>query len=385
MFCPSCGKKNENDANKCNYCETSLEVKIIKAASQSSASENPYQTNLSIPSNSLLNSNILPPSAYETTKMPAVKAQELIDKEAEKKASQLAKPTPNVSSSKDNTATNWQLNLSLQWILFLLASLLSLLFIGQMPKLNFISYQENFIDRHLFSQITGFTALLIIFLQILLTIRKRLNLFSKLSFNFLRGLHIIGGISLIIVVLIHTGGYWKWNFNGALLLMFLTTVLQASLGNTLETRLTKRMILRRLASKYSKKRTGPIEEERVAKAVLHYLEKTSQNEEMSRQKAKEQAKQLWRDLFYRITDIQLTWEKMKLDRELANKRNGPEEGALTTQLSKLAASRFWAEVSRNKRPTAVQLMKILWTGLHIIFVSSFLVLLFFHILSIYYF
>lgn len=389
MFCPSCGKKNEDVADKCITCNAILAVKVIELSNQNkTADDDPYSTNLSIPSGNLANANVLTPATYETKEIPTARMQEILAQEAEKKARQISKAKHKPKEDKNNSTekVNWQLNLSIQWLLFVITLLMSLLLVTQILKhpLESLLGTEDLIKQHLFSQVTGFVALFFIFFQILLTIRKRWNLPSKLSFNWLRGIHIIGGFSLIIVVLVHTGASWKWNFNGVLLILFLFMSIQASIGNTLEVRLTRRMILRRLANKY-KGNTGSIEKERVTKAVLFYLEKTAQNEDVSREKAKEQAKQLLSDFFAVISDIKLMWAEMQLKRQITKKKHTLEEGALTTQLSNLAASRFWAQISKNKRPTAVQLMKILWSGLHIILVSSFLVLLFFHILSTYYF
>lgn len=398
MFCPACGSKNEENASNCIQCNASLAVKVLDVVQQDKAkADDPYSTNLSVPSGNLASSNTLPPSAYETTEIPAAQAQELLDKEAKKQEAQREKKKQAVSkankdiASKEKTvkpkeSTNWQLNLSVQWTLLAVTLAIASLFFLLVPKiyLSVIHYPESLIRHHLFLQITGFIAVALVLLQVLLSLRKRWNFPNQITFNSLRAVHIICGTFLTLIVFIHTGGYWKWNINGCLLIVFLLTTCQATLGNALEVRLTRRMILRRLAKKY-KGNTGPVEEERVTKAVLAYLEKSSQNEEISQRQAKQQAKDLWVGFIRRFTDLQLMWAERKLKKEIAKKRNSPEEGALTTQLSKLAASRFWAEISRNKRPTPVQLMKTLWLGLHIVFVSSFLVLLFFHILAVYYF
>jgi hypothetical protein len=69
----------------------------------------------------------------------------------------------------------------------------------------------------------------------LLSVRKRTG--ARLgAYPKWRSLHVLVGVALLILVVIHTGGRWGVNLNGWLLMAFMLTTFTALVGKLLEAR-----------------------------------------------------------------------------------------------------------------------------------------------------
>lgn len=96
----------------------------------------------------------------------------------------------------------------------------------------------NFFRSDLYKQTTGFIALMFVFLEMGLTLRKRgIRWKLKLPGSMLlwRSLHIFLGVGLLGIVLIHTNGSMGFNFNTAFLWVFFAVSLSALVGVVAET------------------------------------------------------------------------------------------------------------------------------------------------------
>ena len=106
--------------------------------------------------------------------------------------------------------------------------------------------RENAFDVHLFlhselyKQATGYTSLLFIAFEMLLTARKRgrgwlVKLSVPGSMPLWRSLHIFLGVALLGTTLVHTVGSTGDNFNGVFLWVFFAVTLSALVGVVTET------------------------------------------------------------------------------------------------------------------------------------------------------
>jgi len=99
---------------------------------------------------------------------------------------------------------------------------------------------HRFLRGEVYKQTTGYGALSLVLLELLLTVRKRSRSWIgriKLpgSMQFWRSFHIFLGVALVAMVLIHTIGATGMNFNAVFLWVFFATVLTALLGVVAET------------------------------------------------------------------------------------------------------------------------------------------------------
>ncbi|MEC4802727.1 MAG: hypothetical protein SAJ12_00410 [Jaaginema sp. PMC 1079.18] len=97
---------------------------------------------------------------------------------------------------------------------------------------------------NLYKQVTGFMALAFVFLEMVLTVRKRSRSWKfKItlpgSMQFWRSLHIFAGVGLLALVLIHTIGVNGLNFNAVFLWVFFFVTLSALVGVVAETGLVE--------------------------------------------------------------------------------------------------------------------------------------------------
>jgi len=101
---------------------------------------------------------------------------------------------------------------------------------------NFDFYQ--LLQTGVYKQATGFTALGLVLLEILLALRKRGRRWQVAlpgSVMLWRSTHIFVGVSLIGVILVHTFGATGHNYNGAFLWVFFAVSLSPLVGATTET------------------------------------------------------------------------------------------------------------------------------------------------------
>lgn len=110
----------------------------------------------------------------------------------------------------------------------------------------FDALRANGVDLHqftrgeLYKQVTGFTALGLVLLEVMLTARKRSRgWIGKISLPgsmlLWRSVHIFVGVGLVGMVLVHTLGANGLNFNAVFLWVFFATTLTALVGVVTET------------------------------------------------------------------------------------------------------------------------------------------------------
>ncbi|NEO84273.1 MAG: hypothetical protein F6J87_08470 [Spirulina sp. SIO3F2] len=106
--------------------------------------------------------------------------------------------------------------------------------------------RQNHFELHLifqseiYKQITGYSALFFVVLEMIFTARKRgrgwwLKIKVPGSMNFWRSLHIFLGVALLGVTLIHTVGVQGLNYNAVFLWVFFGVTLSALVGVVAET------------------------------------------------------------------------------------------------------------------------------------------------------
>ncbi|MCM1982600.1 hypothetical protein [Lyngbya confervoides] len=128
--------------------------------------------------------------------------------------------------------------------LTLLTALLLLPFALSPLYLNFL--RSRSVDLHfwmrgeLYKQITGFSSLFFVLLELVLTARKRgrtwpMRLKVPGSIRLWRNVHIFSGVALVGLVLIHTLGSTGLNFNALFLWVFFGVTLTALMGVVAET------------------------------------------------------------------------------------------------------------------------------------------------------
>ncbi len=97
-----------------------------------------------------------------------------------------------------------------------------------------------FLQGNVYKQITGYTSLLFVILEMIFTMRKRgrgwkIKIALPGSMQFWRVLHIFLGVGLVATTAIHTVGVRGLNFNAAFLWVFFGVSLSALVGVVAET------------------------------------------------------------------------------------------------------------------------------------------------------
>lgn len=97
-----------------------------------------------------------------------------------------------------------------------------------------------FLRGEWYKQATGYTALSLVLLEVMLTVRKRSRSWIGRfkvpgSMQLWRSIHIFLGVGLVGMVLVHTLGSNGLNFNGVFLWIFFATTLTALVGVVAET------------------------------------------------------------------------------------------------------------------------------------------------------
>ncbi len=112
---------------------------------------------------------------------------------------------------------------------------LSISLLGALPLSENIRLLGKLSESHRFRELTGYGALALVAFEGLLILHKRGKLpfmpGNRISW---RSAHIFVGASLIPLVVIHTGGRWGSNLNGALLLSLMAVVLIGVAGKLIE-------------------------------------------------------------------------------------------------------------------------------------------------------
>jgi hypothetical protein len=123
-------------------------------------------------------------------------------------------------------------------VILLIPFVVSPLYLPTLQDRNFDLYL--FFQSELYKQITGYTGLVFVILEMVLTARKRgRNWIVKVSIPgsmlLWRSLHIFVGVGLLGMVLIHTVGAQGLNFNAIFLWVFFAVTLSALVGVVAET------------------------------------------------------------------------------------------------------------------------------------------------------
>jgi len=141
---------------------------------------------------------------------------------------------------------NWETKFAVQLALLgmglVLAAPLVVALVGLEP-VAFLGPLREFTKDHLFREITGYLGLAVALLQVVFSVRKRVEWnFPGPSFPAWRGFHILAGVMFLAIVVIHTGGRWGWNLNGWLQSVFVTTIFIGLIGKVWESRLLERAL-----------------------------------------------------------------------------------------------------------------------------------------------
>ena len=133
---------------------------------------------------------------------------------------------------------NWETRFSVQLVLLAIGLALAIplgaSFTGY-SLLDALSPVRAWMENHLFREVTGYLGLTLAFLQIALSVRKRVEWnFPGPSFPIWRGFHILAGVAFLLVIIIHTGGRWGWNLNGWLQSVFVLAIFVGLAGKVWE-------------------------------------------------------------------------------------------------------------------------------------------------------
>jgi len=141
---------------------------------------------------------------------------------------------------------NWETKFSIQLGLLLFSLVIALPLGFSIVGLELTVHAaelRSWFENHFFREVTGYVGLSLALLQAALSIRKRFEWnFPGPSFPAWRGLHILAGILLLAVVVLHTGGRWGWHLNSWLQTAFVLTVFVALAGKVWESRLLESVL-----------------------------------------------------------------------------------------------------------------------------------------------
>lgn len=205
-----------------------------------------------------------------------------------------------------------------------------------------VTWLGRLMERHRFREATGYIGLALILFELLLSLRKRTGLPIPGSFPGWRVVHMFTGAGLVLVIVIHTGGRWGVNLNGLLLAAFVAATFVGLGGKTLEARKIERLTRRAVTASapISRLRTLILEPLRRAGAVL------------------------------RVGGVSLAMGRLSAAIDLAG---APWHGGR-------------ARITRQGgKGVPLARLRIAWLHTHVVLVASLIVLLGFHILSVYYF
>jgi hypothetical protein len=99
----------------------------------------------------------------------------------------------------------------------------------------------HLMDNHRFRELTGYAALTLILFELLLSLRKRTSLPLPVSFPRWRVAHMMTGVCLVLVIVVHTGGRWGVNLNGWLLSALILVTFVGLAGKLAEARRIERL------------------------------------------------------------------------------------------------------------------------------------------------
>lgn len=141
---------------------------------------------------------------------------------------------------------NWETKFAIQLALLGLSLAIAVPFVFSVAGYELsveVAALKRWFESHLFREVTGYVGLALALLQAALSIRKRFEWnFPGPSFPAWRGFHILSGILLLAVVVVHTGGRWGWNLNSWLQSAFVLTIFVGLAGKVWESRLLESVL-----------------------------------------------------------------------------------------------------------------------------------------------
>jgi hypothetical protein len=197
-------------------------------------------------------------------------------------------------------------------------------------------------DYHRFREVTGYAGLALIIFELLLSVRKRTTMPMPGSIPRWRVVHMFTGTGLVLVIVIHTGGRWGVNLNGLLLATFMAATFIGLGGKMLEARMIERLTRRT--------ETGSAPSSRLRALILEPLRRAAALVQLGR--------------------VSLTMGRPTAAIDLAGARWHGNRG-----------------LSNREKSKGIPLARLraAWLQTHVVLVASLVVLLGFHILSVYYF
>jgi hypothetical protein len=94
---------------------------------------------------------------------------------------------------------------------------------------------DRMLEVHRYREVTGYLGLAMTLAALVLA-RSKPGIRVPFSRQTFRSAHIVLGLVLLIVIVLHTGGTWGSNLNGSLLASLLLTIFVALIGKLLENR-----------------------------------------------------------------------------------------------------------------------------------------------------
>jgi hypothetical protein len=197
-------------------------------------------------------------------------------------------------------------------------------------------------ERHRFREVTGYIGLTLILFELLLSLRKRTGLPIPGSFPGWRVVHMVTGAGLVLVIVIHTGGRWGVNLNGLLLAACIAAIFVGLGGKALEARKIERLTARA--------ETGPARFNRLRALILEPLRHAG--------------------AVLRVGRASLAMGRSSAAIEVARAPWDGERPRISRQ---------------GERGVPLARLRAAWLYTHVVLVTSLIVLLGFHIFSVYYF
>jgi hypothetical protein len=240
----------------------------------------------------------------------------------------------------------WETKLRIQTLLLGIGLLLAIPLVASLLGFDFlrrwIVVLGHLMEHHRFREVSGYVGLALGVFQVFLSLRKRTRFTFGISYPLWRAVHILVGVGILLVVVIHTGGRWGWNLNGWLLSAFILTVFVGLVGKVLEAGLIERLV-------QGSGRSDPL----------------SLNTQVVPGPPQYAFAALGYPPFPRTATA------------VAAARQGWAASAV---------ARIWPQPSSDGgKRSPLNRLRTLWLSLHIVLVSLFFSLLGFHILSVYYF
>jgi hypothetical protein len=99
----------------------------------------------------------------------------------------------------------------------------------------------SLLESHRFRELTGYAALALILFALSLSLRKRTSLPLPASFPRWRVVHMVTGVCLVLLIVVHTGGRWGTNLNGWLLSALILVTFVGLAGKLAEARRIERL------------------------------------------------------------------------------------------------------------------------------------------------